>query len=207
MVEIKKRAISPEQKAFRRQQILDSTAEMFAARSYDGVNLAELAKAVGITKPALYRYFRSKEALFLALFEREVGRLLAAFRNAPKPDHIGPAIARLFVRFPLYCRLSAILHTVLERDLTYAEALAFKLNVKSGLQELGGIVAGWLGPDFEGNLEDLLMQAQQALIGVWHMTHPLGAMKEVLENEPELEGLCHDFEATLEAHLVSLFRR
>ncbi|NVJ97874.1 MAG: TetR family transcriptional regulator [Alphaproteobacteria bacterium] len=206
MVEIKKRAISPEQKAYRRQQMLDTAAEMFMARSYEAVNMADVAKAIGITKPALYRYFRGKEVLFLALFEREIGNLMQAFLKAPKPEKVGEAVAGILASNPLYCRLCAILHTVLEKDLTYAEALAFKLNVKAAATHLGEVMQGWLGPQFDGDREGVLMQSQQALIGVWHMTHPVGAMREVLETEPELQGMCHDFEATLAAHLTALFR-
>ena len=180
---------------------------MFLARSYEDVNLAELAQTIGITKPALYRYFRGKEVLFLALFERELERLCLAFKAEPKPVDVGRAVARVFVSQPLYCRLSAILHTILEKDLTYAEALAFKLNMKGVVDEIGAAVHGWQGPDFEGDLRALLMQAQQALIGVWHMTHPVGAMRDVLNRESELAGFCQDFGPTLEAHLITLFRR
>lgn len=207
MVEIRKRAISAEQKALRRRQILDTAADMFMASSYDAVNMVALARAVGITKPALYRYYRSKEVLFLALFEREIGRLQHAFEGAPVPTEVGRTIAGIFVDHPLYCRLCAILHTVLEQNLTYDEALAFKMNVKMAAASLGGVLQRWMGPDFNGDVRKLVMQSQEALIGVWHMTHPVGAMQDVLENEPALEGMCRGFEGALEAHMTALFGR
>ena len=91
MVSIRKRAISPEQKALRRQQILDAAGEMFAREQYEDVKLSVLARHVGITKPALYRYFRGKEVLFLALYEQEIARIIEDFRNRAKPEELSTA--------------------------------------------------------------------------------------------------------------------
>ncbi|MCW2737114.1 MAG: TetR/AcrR family transcriptional regulator [Nocardioides sp.] len=47
----------------RRQQILDIAAELFAARGFHGVSVAELGSACGISGPALYKHFESKDAM------------------------------------------------------------------------------------------------------------------------------------------------
>ena len=47
----------------RRQQILDIAAELFAARGFHGVSVVELGAACGITGPALYKHFSSKDAM------------------------------------------------------------------------------------------------------------------------------------------------
>lgn len=47
----------------RREQILRTAARLFARHGYHGVSIAELGAAVGISGPALYRHFPSKEAL------------------------------------------------------------------------------------------------------------------------------------------------
>ncbi|PZD97757.1 hypothetical protein DNH61_00380 [Paenibacillus sambharensis] len=49
-------------------QIKAVAREMFAESGYDGVKLAEIAKAVGIKTPSIYAHFESKEQLFLSLF-------------------------------------------------------------------------------------------------------------------------------------------
>ncbi|TNE61915.1 MAG: TetR/AcrR family transcriptional regulator [Alphaproteobacteria bacterium] len=206
-VAIRKRAISPEQKALRRRQILLAAAHMFATMPYDAVNLADIAAHVGITKPALYRYFRGKETLFLALFQEELSALADDFRRAPKPAAVGAMSAALFAGRPLYCHLSAILHTVLERDLTFDEAKDFKLGMLATVQDTIMVMGDWLGPGHGLDLELLALQFQQALIGVWHTTHPTGAMREVMETLPELKSHCRDFEETLAAHLTALIGR
>jgi len=47
----------------RRQQILDTAAQLFASRGFHGVSVADLGAACGISGPALYKHFASKEAI------------------------------------------------------------------------------------------------------------------------------------------------
>lgn len=50
-------------KGGRRQEILDAAAELFAARGFHGVGVDDIGRAVGISGPALYRHFPSKDAV------------------------------------------------------------------------------------------------------------------------------------------------
>lgn len=189
----------------RREQILCAAADMFLAQPYEAVNMEGLAEIIGVTKPALYRYFRGKEVLFLALFEEELARLKQAFEALGQPEDLGLVVAQKFAAQPLYCRLSAILHIVLERDLTYDEALAFKLSLKQHIAEIGQSLSDTLQTAELSSVYEKLMQAQQALIGVWHMTHPAGAVEKVLERK-ELALFNQDFETVLAAHLNAILR-
>ena len=47
----------------RRQQILTTAAELFAQRGFHGVSVADLGAACGISGPALYKHFPSKQAM------------------------------------------------------------------------------------------------------------------------------------------------
>lgn len=57
-----------------RAQIADRAVDIFRRRGYAGIGMREIAKALGMSKSALYHYFPSKEALFLACSTR-VARL------------------------------------------------------------------------------------------------------------------------------------
>jgi AcrR family transcriptional regulator len=61
----------------RRQQLVDTAAELFAARGFHGVSVADLGAAVGISGPALYKHFPSKEALLAEMLVSISERLLA----------------------------------------------------------------------------------------------------------------------------------
>jgi AcrR family transcriptional regulator len=51
----------------RREQILQTAAELFAAKGFHGVSVGEIGKACGITGPALYKHFESKDAVLAAM--------------------------------------------------------------------------------------------------------------------------------------------
>jgi len=60
----------------RRRLILQSAQAVFAASNYAKVGTADLAKAAGISEPALYRYFPSKKELFISTIRASGARLL-----------------------------------------------------------------------------------------------------------------------------------
>lgn len=63
--------------AERRRRIIESARAVFAASNYWKVSTADLAKAAGVSEPAIYRHFPSKKALFLATLKETAPRLLA----------------------------------------------------------------------------------------------------------------------------------
>ena len=60
----------------RRRQIIESARGVFASQSYAHVGTADLAKAAGISEPALYRHFTGKKELFVATIRATGPRLL-----------------------------------------------------------------------------------------------------------------------------------
>ena len=59
----------------RRQKLLSAAAELFGANSYDTVQMRDVAARAEVGKPTLYRYFPSKEELFLEVFKSGLDRL------------------------------------------------------------------------------------------------------------------------------------
>jgi AcrR family transcriptional regulator len=55
--------------AERRQQLLETAAKLFAERGYARTTTSELARAAGVTEPIIYRHFKSKKDLFIALID------------------------------------------------------------------------------------------------------------------------------------------
>lgn len=50
-----------------RERALAAALELFGHKGYDGVSMNDIAEAVGIRAPSLYKHFPSKEALFAAV--------------------------------------------------------------------------------------------------------------------------------------------
>ncbi len=52
-----------------RRRAMDAALEIFARKGYDGAYVGDVAQAVGIKPPSLYKYFRNKDDLYAALLE------------------------------------------------------------------------------------------------------------------------------------------
>ena len=60
----------------RRRLIIESARDVFASQGYARVGTADLARAAGISEPALYRHFTGKKELFLETIRSTRPRLL-----------------------------------------------------------------------------------------------------------------------------------
>ena len=67
----------PELEARRKAQILDTAAKVFAGFGFAGTQVQVIADRLGIGNGTVYRYFPTKEALFLAAVERGLQELNA----------------------------------------------------------------------------------------------------------------------------------
>jgi AcrR family transcriptional regulator len=57
-----------------RHQLLDASARVFARRGLHGTSVEEVSEEAGFSRGALYSNFKSKEDLFLALWEERIER-------------------------------------------------------------------------------------------------------------------------------------
>jgi AcrR family transcriptional regulator len=62
--------------ARRREEILDVAARLFAARGFGNTDVQTVADQLGVGKGTVYRYFPTKEELFLATVDRGMRRLM-----------------------------------------------------------------------------------------------------------------------------------
>jgi AcrR family transcriptional regulator len=65
----------------RREQILQAAAQLFAERGSRSVGVDDVGAAVGVTGPAIYRHFTSKDAMLAEMLLRISERLLAGGRS------------------------------------------------------------------------------------------------------------------------------
>lgn len=80
----------------RRDEILAIAADLFARRGYHGVSVAELGRACGMSGPALYKHFASKEAMLAEMLAGTSQELLTGGRDrARAAAHPAEALAAL----------------------------------------------------------------------------------------------------------------
>jgi AcrR family transcriptional regulator len=79
-------------KADRRASLLEAAAGLFAQRGFNGVSIEDLGAAAGVSGPAVYRHFPSKQAVLAALLVG-VSQSLLDGGAAVEADAPGPAEA------------------------------------------------------------------------------------------------------------------
>jgi AcrR family transcriptional regulator len=198
-VVLAQRARSSEQKSERRREILQAARALFQAKPFQAISMADVAGKAGMAKGTVFLYFKTKEQLFLELTALEFEALFDAL-DASLEGHVRRGLTLGKARFMrvlqevlgarlMLVRLIAIQHVILERNIGYAEARAFKLALARRVESTGALLeravpllkAGW------GARWVLWMYA--FVIGFAHVAEPAPVMRKVYEKEPEAQRL------------------
>lgn len=100
--------LEPEEARWRRERrgrIVASALRLFSEHPYETVQMDDVARLAGVAKPTLYRYFGSKEELFLASLEEALGELELAVQRAARGEDVRAAL-----RGVLACVLESLGH-------------------------------------------------------------------------------------------------
>jgi len=102
----------------RRAELLAAAVAVFGERGYRAASMRELARAVGLSKSALYHYVRSKEELLVALYEDVLAQRLAE-QKAVQSSGLPPdeALRTILVdRFVHACHNQELLRVFFEEE-------------------------------------------------------------------------------------------
>jgi AcrR family transcriptional regulator len=72
-------------KRLMRQQLSDTATEMFLARGFDGVRVADIAEACGVSEKTVFNYFPTKESLILDRWDSTSAALRTALADPAQP--------------------------------------------------------------------------------------------------------------------------
>ncbi|KAB2350199.1 TetR/AcrR family transcriptional regulator [Actinomadura rudentiformis] len=75
--------------------ILHTAVDLFNRRGYDATSMGDLAKVLGVTKPAIYHHFTSKEELLKAALDDALDELTAVVDEASRRQEGATAYERL----------------------------------------------------------------------------------------------------------------
>lgn len=147
-----------------REQILDTAIQLFNQQGTAAVSTNHIAAATGISPGNLYYYFRNKEDILRAIFDRLEGDWAALFRlpvdHTPQPEDALEIIRGYFqltYKYRFYYReLPALLRT--------DEALAARYQAvrAQGLVNFGVLLAGFAGTGPGARLIDAQTTSQLA---------------------------------------------
>ena len=94
-------------------EIIDVAEEIFSLKGFNKTTMDDIAVELELTKPALYRYFQSKEDLYFAvvvrgtsiLDEMMIEAVDSKITGLDKIYATGVAFCKFYKKYPDYCRL------------------------------------------------------------------------------------------------------
>lgn len=126
-----RRATAAAEKTARRHAIVSAAADLLSRWSLTDITMERVAARTGIAKGTVYLYFRTKEMLFLSLYEELHNRWQVDLRehliSADRPLEVREAariISASLLREPLLLRLHAVALPELEKDLDFVTSAA-----------------------------------------------------------------------------------
>ena len=204
------RARSDEQIEQRINEIVGATARLYEENRYEDITFAMIAKEADFTRSNLYRYFQTKEDIFLELMKHDIALwradILENFVDGNLSLHkVAEASVELILKHRRMVKLFTILFTLLEPNASLEALTAFKQKINEEI----GMVAQFLStvlpfPSVETAAEFLTAQSSLA-IGAYPMMDltpkQIEAMDAIkMETSPEYyrERLVHAIELLLQ---------
>lgn len=195
MQPIRKRARTDEQKHWRRSQILRAAEQLFEEVGYEAFAMARLGKSAGVVKGTLYLYFKTREEVFLALYDQALTRWSHALA-----ENLGAGLghsyyAKGFSRpqpkkslIPLLGRLEK----VIEHNVSIERLIDSKRNFIRCLERVAVATAPVLGLP-EDQAMDLVKTLGVLLVGVSAADLAPDLRQEALP--PEVRALIDSFDS------------
>lgn len=129
--------------AKRREQLLDVAASLFASRGYAGATTAQIASEAGVTEPIIYRHFKSKRDLFVALVKRTGEQTLEQWeKDLSESDDPAERLSKLLSENPMVSGDGRLGYRVMLQSLAEIEDEAIHQAVAQHMTTLHGFISG-----------------------------------------------------------------
>jgi len=206
------RATQPEQKKSREATILAAARKLFAAGDYENAGLNAIAREAGFTKSNVYRYFKTREDIFLRIFEEAaedwaagLAASLRKLRVRSSAATVANAWAKESSKHPLFHSLAALVDVSLAKNSSEEELKKFHLRslkfYQGVLTELARIY-----PDISmQNIGELTLHFYYMAAGLWTGSRPGKTMQKVLK-DPALADMVIHFEPSLKFGISNLIK-
>lgn len=195
-----RRAIRGDQKAARRQAIIDQAWALFQENRYEAVNIIDVARSAGLAKGTVYLYFNTKEELFLTILEQqfeqwfdEIDETLSQLEPPAPITTVARLLTDSLSRRPALTRLFTLAHVILERNVDYEAALRFKRILGSRIGQTGELLEQRLTFLEPGQGAHLLLQGYALVIGLQNLAEPAPVVHQVIQEQSELAMFQVDF--------------
>jgi AcrR family transcriptional regulator len=202
------RARQPRQIEQRREAILRAALVLFQKKGLENVTLADIADAVGTVKSNIYRYFDSREHIYLRVLQRQGAEWekrvmpgLAALKGKGTVAKVAEIITKAFIQSEEYSTLITVINPVLEKTLAPNHIIDFKSGFFERRKRLAEALAAALPGAKAETLFPLTAHIFTHVAGLWPLCHPSPDSEKLLK-EPGLAHLNLDFKTEMICFLV-----
>ncbi|HBE68886.1 MAG TPA: TetR/AcrR family transcriptional regulator [Planctomycetaceae bacterium] len=202
------RARNPDQKAERVEAILAAAAVLFDEKELSEISMRDVAHRSGLGKASLYHYFKTKEEVFISLYQSELEKWLPDVRKrlgrlrVPTPARVAKALTDALRERERLCRLAVVFSSVLEHNLSVDFIREFKRSLLAPLEQLAASMAESLELSDE-TIQDFVFQHHATIAGLWPLAHPPTQVAEVLQ-DAQFEVFRIDFYRLFERTMCQL---
>jgi len=180
------RARSEEQIEYRINEILKATAKLYKEYRFEEITFVMIAKQAGFTRSNLYRYFKTKEDIFLKLLSSD----MAVWRkdiveNFTQDENSLSDFSRrwigLLLKHQRMLEIYTILYTLLEKNATLEALVDFKKSIFTEMNIGIDILKKALPfPSLEAAMEFLYASISLA-IGIYPLMNLSTKQKEAMD--------------------------
>lgn len=207
-----RRATNLSAKEARRQQMLAATAELLEKWSYSDITMDRIAERAGVAKGTLYLYFRTKEALFLSLYEDRLGAWYAELQALANhgAGTVEPAAAAQVIASTLAARstlihLHGLLSSTLCHNIDLETTLAFRRRQHVKISALASALARRIKTLSDSRSRRLLVLLEAVVGGLAWAAFPPPPLQRAFD-DPNLKDFQIQFEDELREILTALLR-
>ena len=146
------RARSEEQVEYRVNEILEATAKLYEENRFEEITFVMIAKQAGFTRSNLYRYFKTKEDIFLKLLSNDISVWVEEIqenfgeREMPLSDFTDLWVSTL-LKHERMLEIYTILNTLLEKHATLDALVDFKRSLMANIDLSLGVLVKVLPTD------------------------------------------------------------
>jgi AcrR family transcriptional regulator len=207
-----RRATNPSAKKARGQQMLASAGELLERWSVADITMDRIAERAGVAKGTLYLYFRTKEALFLSLYEDRLGAWYAELQalanhgaGTVEPAAAARVIASTLAARPTLIQLHGIIYSTLGHNIDLQTMLAFRHRQHVKISTLASTLARRIKNLSHSRALRLLILLEAVVGGLSWAAFPPSPLQRAFD-DPDLKDFQIHFEDELREILTALLK-
>lgn len=171
----------------RREEIIDACAALYEKMNFKDITIKEISKYTSFTRTSIYNYFRTKEEIFLALFQREyelwIDDLthLAGDNQQLSADDFASKLASSLEKRQRLLKLLSMNMYDMEENSSMDSLVAFKRAYGRSINALKICLNKFFPQMTEKDAEDFIFTFFPFIYGIYPYTYVTEKQREAME--------------------------